>query len=263
MSILSNATGLALKVKEASDSVNLFLDDHYITKRLPRIIRLLSALILLFVFIQQYWNILGYFCIKPLPLLSANVGKFISNIIYSYGIYWGIYHFIGFNILCRLIVCVDYIKNSTLIRYLLTIDDIIELGVSIVFLVYSIDELLYFANYGIVALKIRFMYYIAVAYLACLFIGWVYRKNCHNPYSYRTDFYDSENKRIFSGDYVIYYNKLYKIQKNFISNTDKITNEDPYVLAGVSYYNNTCISLEVAVKDKPGKLTVLQREIIC
>lgn len=257
---LSDAISLPTNVKEAVDTVKSVFAGKHITKRIPRVLCVVSAILLTFVYFQQYWNILAYIKLEPLPMFSKTAENFLSELICSYGIWWAVYLFAGYALLLRLVVYIDTLKKTTYIRYFQTFDDIMHILASVIFLLYSLDELFYFANFGSVAFNIEVLYYIAFLYLSILFVRWLYQKNNHNPYVMSTGYYDSNNTHINEGNYVRYNNKLYKVvdgHKDILGFSNDLK-KDSYVLSAVYHNDKESVFLEDAVKNKNGNLTIVK-----
>lgn len=247
MSILSDLSGFISGAKGSLDTWKSIMDDQYITKRIPRIITKVASLLLMFIFLQQYWNILGYFSIAPLPLFDVRLSNGITYIIPRLLFLILILEVVVWPIIIR----ADLKFNSTYVRFVLMLDDIISIVASASFVAYSLDEFLYFSNYGVIAFKLKYMYWGACIYLMYRFICWVSSKNRNNPYGCYTDFCDSKETYIREDDYVLYYNRLYRIGKILGHNKS-----EEYFLIGVSYDNKKTIPLETAAQDAQGRLTV-------
>lgn len=262
MSIISDVTEIVPKAKEPWDTVKSILDNKNVAKRMPRIICQISALVLLFSYLQQYWDLLGYIPVKPLPPFDNQLSGWLVINMPKVGCCWLVYHIVVRRILCWIACSIDVKHKTTCIVYFKTIDDVADICASTILFLYSIDELLYLANFGTASFRVKYIYVVAAIYLFYLFLSWVHNKNSQNPYALPTDYYDCKNKRIFEKDYVTYYNKLYQIHENARPDANGISREDPYVLSGISFYNNHSIRLGEAAKDDNGKLTVIQRDMI-
>lgn len=246
MSILSDLSGLISGAKGFLDTWKSIIDGQYITKRIPRIITKVASLLLMFMFLQQYWNILGYFSMTPLPLFDVRLSNGIAYVIPRL-----VFLIFILKVVQPIIIRVDLKYGNTYVRFVMMLDDIISIVASASFVAYSLDEFLYFSNYGVIAFKLKYMYWGACIYLMYRFICWVSSKNRNNPYGCYTDFYDSKETCIREDDYVLYYNRLYRIGKILGHNKS-----EGYFLIGGSYDNKKTIPLETAAQDAQGRLTV-------
>lgn len=258
---LSNLGSMYDKAKKVYDQLKPVLDDKQITKRLPRVLCIIASSILALVFIHQYCNIINYANIVHLPMFSESMRNYIGKVIFLGGIGWLTYHVVAYPLLLPMIVRIDCIKNTTYIRFLQTVDDIIDIFASGMFLVYALDELSYLTNYEDPAIKIRVLFCFAIVYLCVLFIMWVYQKNNHNPYAIFTGYCDNNRSLIREGDLVAYNNKLYWVRdasKEILGYSMK-AGKDPYILLAFNQHNDKTLTLEEAAQNIEGNLTIIKQ----
>lgn len=244
--------------KELHDKILPKLHERYITKQIPRIVGIIASCILVLVYLNQYCDVLDHLKITAVPSFSDSANTFISRCISTGGIIWAGYHFVIYNLLLKLIIHIDTIKEKTYIRLLNTLNDVIEIVASGIYFVYALGELLCVVNIGYTAIEFRILYFCAFIYLAALFVDWVYRKNDYNPYTMRTGYCDNNLSIIYEEDIVSYYNKLYMVESasKIILGDKNRDIKDPYLLRPLSRSGDE-ISLEEATSNKEGNLTVI------
>lgn len=260
MSFLSTLTDTFVKLYEMREKIKPIIKNKNLLQTIPVIFYIVSSVMLMFVLSQQYWNLLGYVDVKPLPLIDSNVGSFIATIISDWGFYWICYHFIARNIIRVFVGYIDITRKTRLSPYVQTFEDIIEILSSLVLFIYALNELLYFAHFGLVAFKNKGAYWFAFLYLISLLVLGVHRKNKDTSHITQTDYCDCNNKRIKVGDRVVYFNRLYTVKDGTkaILGYHQSSEKDPWILDSNSLYNPYIVSLEDAIKNREGRITIFE-----
>lgn len=251
----------AAKITEEVSNVRAIFDSKNITKRIPRIMCILSASILTFTFLQQYWNILDLVNVEPFPMFSDQARNAISRWVSPCGVIWLIYNIVAYKILLRMVVKIDTLKKTTYIRFLETVDDIFAFFASGVFLLYAIDELLFFVNNGVLEFQFKEVFYCSWLYLGMIFVGWIFQKNNVDPYTAVTGYCDSNNCIIKEGNLVCYFNKLYRVEdgSKTILGFKNDPQKDSYILNSLSLRHQETILLSDAVKNREGMISIAKR----
>jgi hypothetical protein len=145
-----------------------------------------------------------------------------------------------------------------------TLEDIFDLVVSCILLLFSINQMIELCNgYNILTEDNEKTYWLMILYFTCGFVNWIYRNN-RKKWHYRdisyTDYFDMDGSRIAKKDKVIYNGKLYKIfcDSDVIQINKSGTNKDSllWLVNDSDGIIHKTILLEEAAKDEKGKLTV-------
>lgn len=227
---------------------------HLVVK-ISKVIRIMAAVLLVCVYMNNELN-LGITLPKiSLNLWDESVRAFIKSNIYKVSVFWIVYDLIISNFLRWLCACLDKTEEVKSFPVLFTVDDLIDFGCALYFGLYAINQIIELNSAIITYDKIMCM--VAGIYLLVVFVCWVYVQNSnrwyciHREYTY---YYDTNNKRIPKDANVIYRGKLYKVFWTGDVFGGKADAKKEWVL--LAWDNRESISMEEAVKDKDGKLTL-------
>jgi|GEM_PF-5541095 hypothetical protein len=156
-------------------------------------------------------------------------------------------------------IMVDKSKKSIFIPILLTIEDFIDVICATCFLLYSISEALWRNNNN----ETAYIKWIALVYLIYICFRFVYIKNnklWQKKQRSHTYYFDITGKNIREHDIVVYYGKGYTVQenRNIAQQNGKIDRLEQCIwnITPINYRGKE-ISLENAVADKEGNLTII------
>lgn len=249
MSIVSVLQTLLLSAHELKK-------EDFAAGKIAKAIRVLAALIVLVVLLSSICNISEIAFGETMPLRDEEIRDFINEHMLSCMLFWGIYNLFLEQLICRAVILIDQSKDDELLLIWFTIDDFLDVLMSLYFLVYGINLLIEFNNGNDVLVYRGWVYSGMLAYIVLVFLKWSYIKNSNKWYEIRrryTQFYDTEGKRIPKDAYVVYYGKLYQVywSGDVIDGNDHNMKKEWRILSWG--FEGDSISLEAAVKDKGGK----------
>lgn len=242
--------------KKVLNGIEQLSEKEYVLNRISKILRLLAAVVLVSIFLEDELNLENLFSLIDLNLWNDAFRFGLKSYIYYVGIFWIIYGLIISNILKVLCGYFDKTENKKSIPVLFTVNDFIDFICSLYFFTYSINQLIELNNTIINDNMI--MSIVAGVYLLVEFIRWIYIKNSNNWYRINkeyTNYYDVNNKRIPQNANVIYRSKLYRVY--WSGDVFRLNQEDKKLEWRLcSWEDHDSISLEEAVSDRDGNLTI-------
>jgi hypothetical protein len=239
-----------------------FSEEKYAINKLANYLRIISTFIIFLVLFLQYWNFLKYFDVNKLPLFEYTLRLFLHRYTFVLFVVWLTFNFAFDSIFTKIIIHIECQYKIRLLPLWNTIEDIFELSVSCLLVLFSLNIVIEFCNgIDILIKENKEVYWVIIFYFACGVAKWIYIKNSNHWYylnkSY-TDFFDTYGNRIAIDDKVIYNGKLYKVycDRNFQNTTKNCNNwwlvDDAFGIV------NKNVLLEEAVKDEKGKIKVYE-----
>lgn len=245
-------------VKELWGGAEQLSEKKYGIIRINMTIRLLAAILLVGIWLNDRWGLGIRLLEVTWNLWEESLRKGLNQNIYGACIFWVLYDLIGSRLLelgC-VIWEVEKNKKTKLSPLKYTLDDLIDFGCSVFFLMYAINQLIEYNN-GTIHDDFR-MCVVAGIYIAFRFAGRLYVKNCRRVKDRDreyTDFYDINNKRIPKEANVIYRGKRYRLYwTGNVIGLDSHAEKPEWRLD--AWGGGETFSLEDAVKDREGNLTV-------
>lgn len=227
------------------------------------ILRATASVILAFVIFLHYWNVLAYIPIGWPPMFPEKFAEFLESKTSLILLIWFICSQ-GFSVkILNRILAADRKCQQTLMPIIFTIEVVLEWISSVVYILCSLHELLKCAH-GImlVELENRSIYLIAVVYLLSNALKYIYDSQ-YELWSRmeleQSDFYDVQEKRIYEHDIVLYCNTLYIVCCSCRAAELQPGQKQVWTLTAYSYRNSEEIPLVDAIRNKEGKIKILQR----
>lgn len=190
-----------------------------------------------------------------LNLWDKSIRNFIKENIYVIFVSWVACKIFLSNFFKCLCIYLDKTEGTKLFPILLTVDDLIDLGCTLYFVLYVVNQIIELNHAMFFYDKIVCI--VAGLYLLAVVVYWIYIPNSNFWYRVRreyTYYYDVNNKRIPKDAYVIYWGKLYQVFWTGDALSVKQDLKKEWRL--MAWDGSVSISLEEAVKDKDGKLTI-------
>lgn len=241
--------------KEVIEGITQLSKEKYAIGKISRFLRLVAAIILISVWINERMNIGIPFYKIALKLWNKEIRFLIDSNFYFIVIFWIIYNIVISNIFRRLCIKFDRSEGVESLPVLFTVNDFVNFGCSVFFFVFALNQIIE-RNNAIVGCD-ETINILAGMYLWGIFIYWIYRKNSINWYYIHreyTDYYDINNKRILKDAYVIYYGKRYRLIWSGYTSVKQEQQKKEWILS--SWDDKKGISLEEAAKNREGKLTI-------
>ena len=241
--------------KELLNGMDEVSRKRHLVVKISKVIRIMAAVLLVCVYMNNELNFGITLPQISLNLWDESVREYIKENIYKVSIFWVAYDMIISNFLRWLCVHLDKTEEVKSFPVLFTVDDLIDFGCALYFGLYAINQIIELNSAIIVYDKIMCM--VAGIYLLVVFVYWVYVQNSnfwyhiHREYTF---YYDTNNRRIPKDANVIYRGKLYKVFWTGDVFGGKSDAKKEWVLS--SWDDRDSVTMEEAVKDKDGKLTL-------
>lgn len=228
--------------------------------KLPYVLRCIAAGVIMFTFFCRYWNVLDYIEWGCAPLWGEEIRTFFHKSFTEIIIFGAVCYFVlekGIRTHVLIPLAIKFDKKDLWFPIWFTLCDGVDLCFSLYFIMFSINELIEFAN-GVSSMK-TIVLYVAIAYVSGIIIRKLYDERCdrwERIIRKYTNYFDSKEQRIPYNADVIYYGKLYQIR---LCEIDPEGKKKAWKLISRGDYEG--ILLEEAVKDKEGKLTLAKLHI--
>lgn len=248
MSIIETGKEILKGIDEASQK-------KYFVVKLSKVIRIMSALIIVCIYLNNELKVGITLPEISLNLWDENIRAFIKNNIYNVFIFQVLYHIIISNLFRQLCVKMDKTEEAKSFPIIFTVDDLVDFGCALYFGLYAINQIIELNNAIIVYENKTCV--VAGIYLLVIFVKRVYVQNCNlwrNINREYTYYYDINNKRIPKDANVIYRGKLYKVIWTENMSSGKSDTKKEWML--LDHNDRESVSMEEAVKDKDGKITL-------
>ena len=245
------------KAKDIYEDASKFRKDKDAARKIVDLLKGMSLLCVLMIFLLQYYNFLTYIPLENLPLLPSALRGFLDK--YTFGLFVALLVYCCFAsyLVGHLVIVIETNSNKKILHVVNTFEDVFEIAIMLVVTLKLINDLICFQHGIIIMNGINNKIY--KLYLACtvvVFIRWIYIKN-KNYWFYAkikyTQYFDSRGTRIAKKDRVIYKGILYEL--SFFEGKDGATGEWWLVKSRIGKIKGE-ILLENAVNDPDGKITV-------
>ena len=242
--------------KETMNATKQLAEKKYAIKEINRVMRITSAILIVSIFLNDELNLGIPFSKITLNLWDEELRDCLKSYFCAVGIFWLGYGLIFSNLLIRICAYCDKSKEVKSFPVLFTVNDLIDFVCSLYFFAYAINMLVEHNN-ARVNDDMR-IYIVAGGYLTFVFANWLYIKNSNNWYNIHRDYtfyYDVNNRKIPEKANVIYRGKLYRVywSGDVVGRNSNSQKKDWRLM---SWGDNESISLEEAVRDREGNLTI-------
>lgn len=243
---------------------NEFEKDDFAINKLARILRNISAILVLILLFIHYYDFLQQYHIERIPLFGDGVRNVLHKYTFVLLIAGIVFDVFSTPLFTPIIIYLDSKCKIKLLPIWNTIEDLLEICISGIMVLFSVNSWIeFYHGNNVLITENRRVYGIIVIYFILGFINWIYVKNStwwyYHEISY-TNYFDINGNRIAEDDRVIYYSKLFKIERVNVKEAENPLNsknklclvENPH---GIITHN---ILLEDAVKDEKGNIKVYE-----
>lgn len=239
-----------------------FVKDDFPINKLARILRNISAILVLILLFVHYWDFMKQYHIGSIPLFEDGVRNALHKYTFVLIIAGIVFDVLSTPLLTPIIIYLDSKCKIKLLPIWNTIEDLLEICVAAMMVLFSVNCWIeFYHGYNILIAENQKVYGIIVLYFMLGCINWIYAKNrtwwYYQEKTY-TNYFDINGNRIAEDDRVIYYRKLYKIERVSHNEGDNSVNSKNKLCLventfGIITHN---ILLEEAVKDENGGIRV-------
>ncbi len=236
-----------------------FSKDKYAINKLADILRNISAIIILFLLLLQYWDFIDDYSIIKIPLFGDRLRDVLHKHSFVLFIVWIIFDTLSTPFFSKIVVLIESECKVKLLPLWNTIEDLFEISIASLMVLFSANSFIEFYNgYNVLTIENQKVYGLIILYIFFGIINWVYIKNSNRWYYIEkryTDYFDMSGNRIAEDDKVIYYGKIYKI---IYAREDEVMNSKLWLVEDTIRIIDKVILLEDAVKDEKGKIKVYE-----